>query len=129
MAQGEERAGQRIHGKELNLIISGNGWDLSDGVTIRMVGERVFIDRDGSSVARLNQLPLNRGWSLHHMWNDVLVVVEEQRLTLFYDGQRLYEKQFTIPITSGHVGAWTQNSHIQLARATIFERIGTDSTP
>lgn len=117
----------REAGRDLNLVLGGNGRNLENAVTIRVgtsESEGCELRRNGQVLARFPQLGLPRGHSLHHRWFELKVFVEPRRIRFFYERQLIFDQALPEPLPVGNVGFWTENNSVRLARATLV--IGKD---
>ncbi len=117
-AMGTYREGKE-KGRELNIIVGGNGMDLKQGIVFRTNRRTVEIRRDGKVVKTVRNTPFYQGWKLHHLWIDLRVVVTAEAATFLCDGRVLARLALDQPLPAGHAAVWTQRNYIQLARATV----------
>jgi hypothetical protein len=109
-------------GRDLNLVLSGNGKDLSAGYVIRVGGSGELGAELWKGKTRLASAPLfglPQGHALHHRWFALQAVVERERIRFFYEGKPAFEAALTEPAGPGYVGFWTKGNSVRVARATI----------
>ena len=115
-------AAEYERGRDLNLVFGGNGKDLSEGWTVRVMHalERgVELWHGDQLVAQNKEFGMGRGHTLHHSWYEVGVVVEEGRVRVYYEGRPVLDTAVDEKKFSGQLGVWTENNSIRLGRVQI----------
>lgn len=119
----ENRYGKET-GRDLNLVIGGNGKDLTDGLQIkvgRSYTEGVTVWNGGKKIAEEKSFGLPTGHALHHRWFELKAVVNYRILEVFYEGRSVLTCQLPEEYANGFAGFWTQNNSVRIARATVSE--------
>lgn len=109
-------------GRDLNLVLGGNGRDFDGAYVFRVMraGKRgCELWRDGCLLASIPRIGLPYGHPLHHVWFNVRAVVEPQCIRLFFEEREVICHRPADPVSPGHVGLWTENNAVLVARATI----------
>ncbi len=107
-------------GRDLNLILSGNGVDLSEGVRVLVNPEGRFgceMWRGREKIAANYEVGLPDGYLLHHHWYCLKAIVEEERVRFYYEDDLVLDIQQRLP--AGQVGFWTRAGQASIGRATI----------
>jgi len=124
MAPRADIHGDREVDRDLNVVLHGNGKDLSAGylfvVSARGNGCRIL--RGSKELAAAKEPGLPRGHTLHHPWFSVTALAADGKLGLYLDFKLVLEAQDTEPLTQGQAGIWTRNNKISVARATLAVR-------
>jgi hypothetical protein len=113
----------REAGRDLNLILGGNGSNIDNALTIRVgsgKSEGCELRRNGKVLARFPKLGLPRGHALHHRWFELKVFVEPKRIRFFYERQLVFDQALVEPLPTGYVGFWTERNSVRIARATLI---------
>ena len=113
--------GTREQGRDLNLIVAGNGKVLVGGYTFRVMsaGQGCELWKGDVMLERVPGVGLPTGHAVHHVWFEVRAVVEPGRIRFFFEGRQVIDYTPEEPVSRGHVGIWTQNNGINVARATL----------
>lgn len=109
-------------GRDLNLVLGGNGRDFSGAYTFRVMraGKRgCELWRDGRQLASVPRIGLPYGHPVHHVWFKVRAIVEPQCLRLFFEDREAICHRPADPVSPGRVGLWTEDNAVLVARATI----------
>jgi len=112
----------RTQGRDLNLVVAGNGRDLSAGYTFRVMeghNRGCELWHGDERVAQVRGKGLPTGHMLHHVWFEVRAVVEPHRLRCYFDDELVIEHALDLPPGAGHVGVWTENNAINVTRITL----------
>ncbi|MCZ7648199.1 MAG: hypothetical protein M5U26_23560 [Planctomycetota bacterium] len=121
MAPRADRRYGEEEGRDLNLVLHGNGEDLNDGYLVTVAGEGLGcrLLRDGKVLAesRLDGLPA--GHALHHAWFSVGASVVDGKVRCYFDRRLALEYDDPRPLNKGQVGVWTVRNKLSLARATV----------
>ena len=122
MGARENFAAEYERGRDLNLVFGGNGKDLTEGWTVRVMRaeERgVELWHGDQLVAQNKDLGLGHGHTLHHSWYETIAVVEAGRVRVYYEGRLALDTVVDEKEFRGQVGIWTENNSIRLGRAQI----------
>jgi hypothetical protein len=116
----DRRYGQES-GRDLNLVIFGNGKDLSEGYlfTVLEAGRGCQVSRGAKVLGKTTAAGLPQGHALHHPWFSVAAVVAGKKISFYFDRRLAIECVDDEPLASGKVGLWTRNNRISVARATL----------
>jgi hypothetical protein len=109
-------------GRDLNLVLGGNGKDLAQGFTITLgpSGQQgAQLLKDGRTLASAPDFGLPYGHALHHRWFELLAVVEKDRIRFYYEGKLAFEHALNEAPSDGYVGFWTRQNTVRIARATV----------
>lgn len=111
-------------GNDLNLVVAGNGRDVTEGYICRTgrIGRNgLSVKRDGRTLGQEREvgLPPSFGLALHHRWLWLHVRVETDRIVLSYEGREALTVELDEPPQPGFVGFWTVHNEVQIARATL----------
>ncbi len=109
-------------GRDLNLVLAGNGRDLAEGYTVRVGpagAQGCELWQGATKLAANSAIGLPSGHALHHRWFWLKAVVEKDRLRFYYEDQFALDVKLTAPPPKGWLGFWTQNNAVCIARATI----------
>lgn len=109
-------------GRDLNLVLGGNGRDLSDGYIVRVgptSSRGCELWKGKERLAQEPKLGLPRGHSLHHTWFALLAVVEEKRIRFFFDDRPAFDCPLAESVPAGRPGFWTERNNVQVARITL----------
>jgi hypothetical protein len=109
------------YGRDLNLVLGGNGRDLAEGLTVRIM------DRDGGvqlwrgdqRLATAKGVGLPDGHSLHHIWWEIKAIVDPGRVRVFFDGRLAIYHELEAPLAPGQVGIWTRRNAVSVGRVTL----------
>ena len=115
-------AAEYERGRDLNLVFGGNGKDLTEGWTVRVMRalERgVELWHGDQMVAQNKEFGMGRGHTLHHSWYEIVAVVEEGRIRVYYEGRPALDAAVDEKEFRGQVGIWTENNSIRLGRVQI----------
>jgi len=109
--------------RDVNLFLAGNGKDTQAGISIRVGAsgrEGCSLWQGAEMVARTAEIGLPAGGNaLHHRWFELLAVVEGRRVRFYLEGRLALDQSLANDLAPGHVGVWTVNNSIRLARATL----------
>ncbi len=124
---------------DLNITICGNGRSLEQGYSFIYGGWRnsaTAIMKNGKVVARTDKVlapsPIHgmpNTNTLHRRWFFFRIEKKEDTITYFFDDKKVLEYKDPEPIHGGHVGIWTQDNGMMLARARISYSHETLSIP
>ena len=115
-------ASEYERGRDLNLIFGGNGKDLSEGWTVRVMRahERgVELWHGDQLVAKNIEHGMGRGHTLHHSWYEIATVVEEGRVRVYYEGRQVIDQAVDEKEFRGQLGVWTEDNSIRIGRVQI----------
>ena len=115
-------ASEYERGRDLNLIFGGNGKDLSEGWTVRVMRahERgVELWHGDQLVAKNIEHGMGRGHTLHHSWYEIAAVVEEGRVRVYYEGRQVIDQAVDEKEFRGQLGVWTEDNSIRIGRVQI----------
>ena len=112
--------------RDLNLVLGGNGKDLSSGFLIRTgpagsKGSELWKGTERLAAAPAFGLPAGGGVTLHHRWLWLQAIVEEKRIRFYYEGRLALDAALKEPIPPGSLGFWTERGSVQVARITLAE--------
>jgi O-antigen ligase len=123
-------ANQTYHeeqGHDLNLVLYGNGRDLSEGYlfTVLSAGRGCQISKNGKVLASAPAPgPAASGHSLHHTWFSVIGIVSGKKIQMYFDRRLACECTDEQPLSQGKFGIWTRKNKISVARATLSDGDG-----
>ena len=115
-------AAEYERGRDLNLVLGGNGKDLTEGWTVRVMralDRGVELWHGDKLVAQNKEFGMGRGHTLHHSWYEVGVFVEEGRIRVYYEGRPVLDAAVDEKEFVGQVGVWTEDNSIRLGRVQI----------
>ena len=115
-------AAEYERGRDLNLVFGGNGKDLTEGWTVRVMRalERgVELWHGDQMVAQNKEFGMGRGHTLHHSWYEIGLVVEEGRVRVYYEGRQVIDAAVDEKEFKGQLGVWTKDNSIRLGRVQI----------
>ncbi len=122
VAPSAEQHRRRENGRDLNLVIAGNGKDLEDGLLLKVgpYGKRgCELLRNGKRLAQERKLGLPYGHALHHRWFELMVIVENNRIRFFYEGHPIFDQKLDTALPAGQFGFWTHDNSVRIAKATL----------
>ncbi len=122
MAPRADRQYGEEEGHDLNLVIHGNGKDLSEGYlfTVLSAGRGCVVSRNGKVLATAPNAGLEAsGHTLHHSWFSVAASVSHGKIRFYFDRRLAIECTDDQPLSAGKLGIWTRQNKISIARATI----------
>jgi hypothetical protein len=121
MAPRADRVYREERGSDLNLVVHGNGRDLSEGYLFTVKGDfdGCTISRNGKVVAHTPGVGLPLGLALHHTWFTVGAEIIDGNVRMYFDRRLVAEFKDDAPITEGKAGIWTRRNKISVARATL----------
>jgi hypothetical protein len=114
-------SGTAHYDRDLNLVLGGNGKDLKQGFTVRVMGRGRGCElwRGDALLARNKDAALPAGHSLHHIWWKVRAIVDPDRVRVFFDGSLVIDQTLETPAPAGQLGLWTHRNSISVGRVTI----------
>ena len=115
-------AAEYERGRDLNLVFGGNGKDLTEGWTVRVMralDRGVELWHGGQLVAQNKEFGMGRGHTLHHSWYEIAAVVEEGRIRVYYEGRQVIDAAVDEKEFKGQLGVWTESNSIRLGRMQI----------
>ncbi|MBE7464717.1 MAG: hypothetical protein HS116_14675 [Planctomycetes bacterium] len=116
----DARYGEEI-GRDLDLVLFGNGKDLSQGYQFTVLSESdgCRVTKNGKTLGEARGIGLPAGHALHHSWFSVAAHCSGRKLRFYFDRRLVLEIDDPDPLTRGQLGVWTQKNKISLARCTL----------
>jgi hypothetical protein len=108
-------------GRDLNLVVFGDGQDLSKGYQFIALNSSAGcqIKRGSQLLASTTEIGVPSRHAAHHTWFSVAAVVTGSKLRMYFDRRLILEVDNPDPLTSGKFGIWTRQNKISVARATL----------
>lgn len=109
------------YGRDMNIMLGGNGSDRERGLDVRVMGEMEGCElrRDGELLATKPGFGLPEGHTLHHIWWEIKALVEPDRVRFYFEGELVMDQPLDEPLAPGQFAIWTRNNAISVARVTI----------
>ncbi len=122
MAPRADRVYHEEQGRDLNVVIYGNGKNLNEGYlfTVLSEGHGCQLSKNGKVLATAPAMGLEAsGHTLHHSWFSVAAVVSGKKIQFYFDRRLALEYEDAEPLSEGRVGIWTRQNKISVGRATV----------
>lgn len=70
-------------------------------------------------LATERRIGIPHGHPVHHVWFKIRAIVGPHVVRLFFEDREVISHRPATPVPTGHVGLWTENNAVFVARATV----------